>query len=90
MSKTQDKRKARNMERIEFLIARKKTQHAMFEQAVAVGEKIFEDNKDKLSPEEIEQLEGMRKENRDLLEKVANQIRDLEKELDEANQDPKA
>lgn len=88
MSKTQDKRKARNMERIEFLIARKKTQYSMFEQAVAIGEKLYEDNKEKLSPEEIEQLDGMRKENQRLLEEVASQIRDLEKELDAANKNP--
>lgn len=85
MSKTQDKRRARNMERIEFLIARKKTQYAMFEQAVAIGEKLYEDNKEKLSAEEVEKLEGMRKENERLLEQAADQIRDLEKELDEAH-----
>ena len=90
MSKTQDKRRARNIERIEFLIARKKTQHAMFEQAVAIGEKLFDDNKDKLSPEEITQLNGMREENHRLLDQVADQIRELEKEIDAANQDPQA
>ena len=78
------------MERLEFLIARKKTQYSVFEQAVALGEKLFEDNKDKLSPEEIEQLEGMRQENQRLLEEVADQIRALEKELNEANKDTEA
>ena len=90
MSKTQDKRNARNRERIEFLIARKKLQLGMFEQAVAIGEKLFEDNKDKLSPEEIDQLNAMRDENRQLLDQVADQIRALEKERDEANKDPQA
>lgn len=91
MSKTQDKRRQRNMERVDFLIARKKTQYSMFEQAVAIGEKLYEDNKDKLSAEEIEQLDSMRKENQRLLEEVANQIRDLEKELnDSADKDPQA
>lgn len=90
MSKTQDKRKARNLERIDFLIARKKTQYSMFEQAVAIGEKLYEDNKEKLSPEELEQIEGMRQENQRLLEQVADMIRDLEKERDEANKDPEA
>lgn len=60
----------------------------MFEQAVAIGEKLYEDNKEKLSSEEIEQLDGMRKENQRLLEEVASQIRDLEKELDAANKNP--
>lgn len=90
MSKTQDKRRARNVERLEFLIARKKTQHGMFEQAVAIGEKLFEDNKEKLSPEEVEQLNSMRDENQRLLGEIADQIRALEKERDEANTDPKA
>lgn len=90
MSKTQDKRKARNLERIDFLIARKKTQYSMFEQAVAIGEKLYEDNKEKLSPEELEQIEGMRQENQRLLEQVADMIRDLERERDEANKDPEA
>ena len=90
MSKTQDKRKARNLERIDFLIARKKTQYSMFEQAVAIGEKIYEDNKDKLTPEQITELEAMRLENQRLLEQVAEGIRTLEKERDEANQDPQA
>lgn len=90
MSKTQDKRKARNLERIDFLIARKKTQYSMFEQAVAIGEKIYEDNKDKLTPEQITELEAMRLENQRLLEQVAEGIRTLEKERDETNQDPQA
>ena len=77
------------MERIEFLIARKKTQYSMFEQAVAIGEKIYEDNKDKLSAEEIEKLEEMRQYNSQLLDQIADQIRDLEKEY-EANKDPQA
>ena len=78
------------MERIDFLVARKKTQYGMFEQAVAIGEKLFEDNKDKLSPEETAQLEEMRQENQRLLEKVAEEIRLLEKERDEANPNPEA
>lgn len=90
MSKTQDKRKARNLERIDFLIARRKTQYSMFEQAVAIGEKLYEYNKEKLSPEELEQIEGMRQENQRLLEQVADMIRDLERERDEANKDPEA
>lgn len=90
MSKTQDKRRARNAERIEFLLARKKLQLNMFEQAVAVGEHIYEDNKDKLSAEEIEQLEGMRKENANLLDQVKAQITELEAELDATNTNPQA
>lgn len=90
MSKTQDKRNARNRERIEFLIARKKLQLNMFEQAVAIGEKLFEDNRDTLSPQEIEQLEAMRAENNGLLEKVKLQLVALEAELDETNKDPQA
>ena len=62
----------------------------MFEQAVAIGEKLFEDNKDKLSTEEVDQLNSMRDENRALLDQVADQIRALEKERDEANKDPQA
>jgi len=90
MSKTQDKRKARNAERIKFLMARKNFQLDMFEQAVAVGERIFEENKDKLSPEEIQQLESMRKENAALLEQVREQIKSLEAELDATNTNTQA
>ena len=88
MSKTQDKRRQRNIERIEFLVARKKLQLGMFEQAVAIGEKLYEDNKDKLSEDEIKQLDAMRQENAGLLEQVRGQLSALQAELDEANKDP--
>ena len=87
MSKTQDKRRQRNIERIEFLVARKKLQLGMFEQAVAIGEKLYEDNKDKLSEDEIKQLDAMRQENAGLLEQVRGQLSALQAELDEANKD---
>lgn len=85
MSKTQDKRKMRNKERIEFLLERRKVQLAMFEQGVAVGLKLYEDNKDKLSPEEVKQLEEMRLENERLLGQVREQVSELEAELDALN-----
>ena len=90
LSKTQTKRIQRDIDRIEFLIARRKNQKAMFDQAVAVGLKIYEDNKEKFSEEEIKQLEELRQENERLLEQIAGQITDLETELHEANQRIKA
>lgn len=85
MSKTQDKRKERKAEHLAFMIARKQTQVQMFEQALAIGTKLYEDNKEKLSESEAAQLEAMRSENNRLLEEVKRQILVLEAELDEIN-----
>ena len=90
MSNRQDKIKQRQSESAEFLIARKKIQLGMFQQAVNVGEHLYEENKDKLSPEEIEQLEAMRAENARLLAEVEAQIKDMQAQLDEANKDAQA
>jgi hypothetical protein len=90
MSKTQDKRKERKIEQLEFMIARRRTQVQMFEQALAIGTKIYEDNKDKLSESETAQLDAMRAENNRLLEEVKTQLLILETEFDELNQVPQA
>ena len=62
----------------------------LFRSAVNVGEHLYEENKDKLSPEEIEQLEAMRAENARLLAEVEAQIKDMQAQLDEANKDAQA
>ena len=52
----------------------------MLEQAYLVGLKMYEDNKDKLSPEDIQKLEAMK----------ADQLATLERLRDEFNPQPKA
>lgn len=78
MSKTQDKRDAREQERQLFLSARKEQQLAMIEQLYETGLRLYEDNKDKLSPEDVEQIEAMKA---DQLETIAR----LRAELDAIN-----
>lgn len=80
MSKRQEKIDRRKAEQKEFLDARKLQQLGMIQQAYKVGLKLYEDNKDKLSPEEVEQIEKMKAEQLELIEKLQ----------DEINQDPKA
>lgn len=88
MSKTQEKRKTRNIERLNFLLARRRTQLSMFEQAVAMGLALYEENKDKFSEEEAKTLEKLRQENEGLLEQALAEIAKLEAELDSLNQIP--
>jgi len=80
MSKRQDKIEANIKEQQEFLAARKAQQLIMLERAYEVGLKIYEDNKDKMSPEEIEMIERLKDEQLHLLEQLRN----------EANKNPEA
>lgn len=90
MSKTKEKRSRRNLERLEFLLKRRQMQLDMFEQAVAVGIHLYEENKDKLPAEDIEQLEALRKQNEAYLDQAREEVSSLQKSIDEANQDLKA
>jgi hypothetical protein len=70
MSKTQDKRAARKAEAQAFVRARRQSQLQMFEHAYGVGLRMFEENKDKMSPEEIEVIEKMKIEQLETLERL--------------------
>lgn len=88
MSKRQEKIEQRRQEQHEFLSARRSQQLAMLEHMFEVGNKLYEDNKEKLSEEEIAQIEKMRTEQ---LETLANVRRELEgyigkKDLDSGTQ----
>jgi hypothetical protein len=74
VSNRQDKIKANIDSQQEFLSARRTQQLMMLEQAYETGLRIYEANKDKMSPEEIKQIEGMKAEQLELLEKVRNDI----------------
>jgi len=74
MSKTQDKRAQRKAEQQEFLLARKAMQLAMFEQALEAGLAVYENNKDKLSEEDIAKIEAQLEENKQLIEKLRSEI----------------
>ena len=58
MSKTQEKRALRKAESEDFVKQRRQAALSMFERNFEVGMKIYEDNKDKMSPEEIATLEA--------------------------------
>lgn len=90
MSKTKDKREARKKEQNEFLLARRMQQLSFIKQALEIGEKIFNDNKDKLSEDEIAQIEKMRQEQADTVAKVEAEIQALLDTLDEVNKNPQA
>jgi hypothetical protein len=70
MSKTQDKRAQRKAEQQAFIAERRKMQLALFKANFDVGMRLYEANKDKMSPEEIALVEEEIKKNRELLEKV--------------------
>jgi hypothetical protein len=74
MSNRQNKIQASIDNQQEFISASRQQQLMMLEQAYETGLKIYEANKDKMSPEEIEQIEKMKAEQLELLEKVKNEI----------------
>lgn len=74
MSKTQDKRAQRKAEQQEFLRARKAMQLVMFEQALEAGLAVYENNKDKLSEDDIAKIEAQLEENKQLIEKLRSEI----------------
>ena len=70
MSKTQEKRARIKEEQQAFISARRGHQLAMLEQAYLAGLKMYEDNKDKLTPEDVQKIEEMKAEQLALLEKL--------------------
>jgi hypothetical protein len=68
MSKTQEKRARRAAERDAFIKERRQVQLAVFESNFNVGLEFFENNKDKMSPEEIAQVEEEIEKNRQLIQ----------------------
>ena len=73
MSKRQEKIEARKTEQQAFIAQRRKMQLAIFQANFDVGMKLYEDNKDKMSPEEIELVEIEIKKNKELLEKLKSE-----------------
>ena len=57
VSKTQEKRVNRLAEAEAFVKERRERQIAIFESNFEVGLKVYEDNKDKLTPEQVAQME---------------------------------
>lgn len=74
MSKTQDKRAQRKAEQQAFLRERREMQLNMFEQAFNTGLRIFEENREKLSSEEIEVIEKDIEENRALIDRLRREL----------------
>jgi len=74
MSKTQNKRQERAREAATFVAERRKIQLAMLEQNYEMGVRLFLDQKEKLSPEEVEQIEAMMVEQRQSLDAIREQI----------------
>jgi len=68
MSKTQEKRARRLAESQEFIKERRQQQIAVFESNFNVGLNVYEANKDKLTPEQIEQMEAEIERNKALIE----------------------
>ena len=74
MSKRQAKIEANIREQQEFISARRAQQLLMLEEAYKVGLKIYEDNKEKMSPEEIDMIERLKEEQLALLERLRNEV----------------
>ena len=70
MSNRQDKIKESIERQREFISVRRQQQLLMLEQAYEVGLSIYEKNKDKLSPEEVEKIEAMKAEQIAAIEKL--------------------
>lgn len=74
MSKRQEKIALAQEKQKTFLLERKKMQLAMFEQAFASGKRIYEDNKERIPAEEIEQIEAQMKENQNIIDKLREEL----------------
>ena len=74
MSKTQNKRQERVREAAHFVSERRTIQLQILEQNYEMGVKLFLDQKDTLSPEEVEQIEKMMTEQRAALDKLHEQV----------------
>jgi hypothetical protein len=70
MSKTQDKQKARMEETKAFVQQRRQLQYEILKNNFDVGVKLYLDNKDKMSEDEINQVEGMMAEQEAALERI--------------------
>lgn len=70
MSKRQEKIEQRRAEQQDFIAQRRKMQLAVFQANFDIGMKLYEDNKDKMSPEEIELIEIEIAKNKELLDKL--------------------
>ena len=70
MSNRQDKIKESINKQKNFISARRQQQLFMLEHAYEVGLNIYETNKDKLSPEEIQKIESMKAEQLTAIEKL--------------------
>jgi hypothetical protein len=73
MSKTQDKKELRIKEAKEFVASRRALQVELFEQNIAVGLRLYEENKDKFTPEEIDMLEKEIQRNKELLDRFKSE-----------------
>jgi hypothetical protein len=74
MSKTQDKKQERILEAASFVAERRAIQLEILEKNYEMGVKLFLDQKDTLSPQEIEQIETMMTEQRAALDKLHEQV----------------
>ena len=70
MSKTQEKRALAQATAADFVAQRRVVQYEFLKSNHEVGKKLFLDNKDKLSPEDIATIEGQIVETEALLEKL--------------------
>ena len=70
MSKRQDKIAERQADQHEFLKERRQLQIAVFESNFNVGLNFYQENKDKMSEEEITMIEAEIESNRKLLEEL--------------------
>jgi hypothetical protein len=73
MSNRQEKIQQKIAERNDFITERRKVQLAIFESNFEAGRKMYEDNKDKITPEQAAILEKQVEENRELLEKLRDE-----------------
>jgi len=67
VSKTQDKKAARLAESAAFVKERRIRNLEIFESNFEVGLKVYEENKDKLSPEEVAYMEAEIERNQELI-----------------------
>jgi len=74
MSKTQNKRQERLREAASFISERRAIQLQVLEQNYEIGVKLFLDQKDTLSLEEVDQIEKMMAEQRAALDKLHEQV----------------
>jgi len=67
VSKTQEKKAARLAQAQEFVKERRQRQIEIFESNFEVGLKMYEDNKDKLTPEQVAEMDADIERNRALI-----------------------